>query len=264
MKFIHSANVVHRDIKPGMCFIVIFKQKFFYNLFLANILLNNELTLKICDFGLSRSIDVEDPNSSTLYVATRWYRAPELLLVYEKSSKPMDIWSIGCVFAELLDKPKRKPLFPGESYLHQLDLILDVCGTPKDEDICGCDKAKKYVKNKPFKLRKDLSKRYPLASPLAIDLLNKMLTFNPHKRISLEEALEHPFLKDLHEPEEEIVCDEPFTYNLEEKVPTSEIKKILYEDVITWTKQNHQWEGDAIILDDHDNIIYVPSQLVRV
>lgn len=118
IKFVHSANVLHRDIKP------------------SNILLNSEMDVKICDFGLSRGVDFEnDPTMSTpyvllfifyqffSYVATRWYRAPELLLMWEKAAKSMDMWSIGCIFAELLDKPKRKVLFPGKNYLNQLDLV---------------------------------------------------------------------------------------------------------------------------------------------
>lgn len=80
------------------------------------------MDVKLCDFGLSRGVDHKDPNMSTTYVATRWYRAPELLLQWSESGKSIDIWSVGCLFAEMLQpaKPKRKPLFPGEncSVLH--------------------------------------------------------------------------------------------------------------------------------------------------
>lgn len=91
MLYIHSANVIHRDLKPN------------------NILLNKNCDLKICDFGLARGFDNED-ESKTEYVVTRWYRAPEVILNASEYTKALDVWSIGCIFAELLG---RTPLFPG-------------------------------------------------------------------------------------------------------------------------------------------------------
>lgn len=111
LKYIHSADVLHRDLKPG------------------NLLLNANCDLKICDFGLARTalIDADASEFMTEYVVTRWYRAPELLLSCAEYTSAIDVWSVGCIFAELLG---RKTLFPGKDYVHQLNLIMRVIGTP--------------------------------------------------------------------------------------------------------------------------------------
>jgi len=128
LKYIHSANVLHRDLKP------------------SNILLNANCDLRICDFGLARTSSEKE--YMTEYVVTRWYRAPELLLSCAEYTAAIDIWSCGCIFAELLG---RKPLFPGRDYVHQLNLITRVLGTPSDEDLAFVDseKAKGYLKAMP-------------------------------------------------------------------------------------------------------------------
>ena len=119
MKFVHSANVIHRDLKPG------------------NILVNADCEVKICDFGLARGFipvkGEEDQNAElhmTQWVATRWYRAPEVMLSYKRYTTAIDVWSIGCILAELLT---RRPLFKGDDYGTQLTLIMEVLGTPSDE-----------------------------------------------------------------------------------------------------------------------------------
>lgn len=104
LKYIHSANILHRDLKP------------------SNLLVNEDCELKIGDFGMARGLDSspsEQKRVMTEYVATRWYRAPELMLSLSEYSQAMDIWSVGCVFAEMLG---RKPLFPGTNYLNQLQV----------------------------------------------------------------------------------------------------------------------------------------------
>lgn len=103
LKYIHSANVLHRDLKP------------------SNLLLNSNCDLKICDFGLARISSEAD--FMTEYVVTRWYRAPELLLSSSDYTAAIDVWSVGCIFMELMD---RKPLFPGRDHVHQLRLLIEV------------------------------------------------------------------------------------------------------------------------------------------
>lgn len=209
VKYIHSANVLHRDIKP------------------SNILVSAEMDVKLCDFGLSRGVDFEnDPTMSTPYVATRWYRAPELLLMWDKTSRAMDIWSVGCILAEMLDrtKPRRRALFPGENYLQQIDLILDVLGTPKESEIRGCSKAKQYMRSRPFRTKKDWRTLFPEASSEALDLLDKMLQFDPLKRITVEAALAHPFLSEMHDPSDEPNCATVFDFRYAQDLTHDELK----------------------------------------
>jgi mitogen-activated protein kinase 1/3 len=134
LKAMHSANVLHRDLKP------------------SNLLLNANCDLKVCDFGLARSAASTEDNSGfmTEYVATRWYRAPEIMLTFKEYTKAIDVWSVGCILAEMLSG---KPLFPGKDYHHQLTLILDVLGTPTMEDYYGIKsrRAREYIRSLPFK-----------------------------------------------------------------------------------------------------------------
>ena len=106
----HSAGVVHRDLKP------------------SNILINENCDLKICDFGLAR---IQDPQM-TGYVSTRYYRAPEIMLTWQKYDVEVDIWSAGCIFAEMLEG---KPLFPGKDHVNQFSIITELLGTPPDDVI---------------------------------------------------------------------------------------------------------------------------------
>lgn len=186
LKAMHSANVLHRDLKP------------------SNLLLNANCDLKVCDFGLARSAAASDDNQGfmTEYVATRWYRAPEIMLTFKEYTKAIDMWSVGCILAEMLSG---KPLFPGKDYHHQLTLILDVLGTPTMEDYYAVKsaRAREYIRSLPFKKRASFAAMLPNTNPFAIDLLEKMLTFNPTKRITVEAALQHPYLEPYHDPEDE-------------------------------------------------------------
>eukprot|EP01080_Neovahlkampfia_damariscottae_P004472 gene4472-7853_t len=241
---LHSANVLHRDLKP------------------SNLLLNSELDLCICDFGLSRGIDIDDPTHSTLYVATRWYRAPELLLQYEKSSKPLDIWSIGCILGELLQENKRTPLFRGENTLEQLLVIIECLGTPKEEDMRGHTNAIKYIMSLPLKEKKLWEKRYPKANPLALDMLDKMLHFDPQKRITVEEALRHKYLEDLFE-EEDLIKPKLFDYQFDDgidlKFNKDAVKQMIYDEIIEFNKTHHHVFGDAKYDDDEDEIVVIEN-----
>lgn len=208
LKAMHSANVLHRDLKP------------------SNLLLNANCDLKVCDFGLARSAALSEDNSGfmTEYVATRWYRAPEIMLTFKEYTKAIDIWSVGCILAEMLSG---KPLFPGKdcewsTYTllrrrqqltppdhHQLTLILDVLGTPTMEDYYGIKsrRAREYIRSLPFKKKIPWRQLFPTTPDLALDLLDRLLAFNPVKRISVEEALRHPYLEPYHDPDDEPTAD---------------------------------------------------------
>jgi serine/threonine protein kinase len=151
---------------------------------------NKSCDLKICDLGLARGYEDED-EEKTEYVVTRWYRAPEVILNASEYSKAVDIWSVGCILAELLG---RTPLFPGEDFLDQVQRIISVLGTPSQEDqkYIGNENALKYIKNLPKRTRQAWDKLFPNFKPATYDLLNRMLTFNPDKRYTVDECLGSP------------------------------------------------------------------------
>lgn len=139
----------------------------------------------------------------TDYVATRWYRAPELLLSWKEYTSSVDVWSVGCIFAELL---RRRPFLPGSDTKNQIELIIDYFGTPSEEEISHVpkEKSRKLLKSFPKKKGKSLETIFSNASPLAIDLLKKLMIFDPVKRITVETALRHPYLQALHSEEDEV------------------------------------------------------------
>ncbi|RLV88021.1 Mitogen-activated protein kinase MKC1 [Meyerozyma sp. JA9] len=216
LKYIHSADVLHRDLKPG------------------NLLVNADCELKICDFGLARGFS-EDPEQNagfmTEYVATRWYRAPEIMLSFTNYSKAIDIWSAGCILAELLGG---KPLFRGKDYVDQLNQILLVLGTPDEPTLTkiGSVRAQNYVRSLPAMRKVPYSEIFPNANPLALDLLEKMLTLDPFKRISVEEALEHPYLSVWHDPQDEPRCQVKFDFKAFEKTDDMNVMKQLIMDEV--------------------------------
>ncbi|KRY37988.1 Mitogen-activated protein kinase 1, partial [Trichinella spiralis] len=212
LKYIHSANVLHRDLKP------------------SNLLLNTTCDLKICDFGLARVADPDHDHTGFLteYVATRWYRAPEIMLNSKGYTKSIDIWSVGCILGEMLNS---RPLFPGKHYLDQLNLILAVVGSPSEEDL-QCivnDKARSYLISLPPKEKQPWNKIYPHADQKALDLLDKMLTFNPNRRITVEQALAHPYLEQYYDPADEPICEEPFKFEMEfDDLPKERLKELIF------------------------------------
>ena len=173
MKYVHSAGIVHRDLKP------------------SNIVVNEDWELKLLDFGLARHTD----NEMTGYVATRWYRAPEIMLCIEPLHyhQSVDMWSVGCIIAEMLTG---KELFPGNDHIDQLNRILDLCGTPTEESICKITsgEARNYMRSLPKMERKNFKEVFKGSDPLIIDLLDKMLEIDVDRRITAVQALAHPYI----------------------------------------------------------------------
>jgi len=229
LKYMHSGEVIHRDIKP------------------SNLLLNSECFLKLADFGLARSIAaLENPNDPnpvlTDYVATRWYRAPEILLGSTSYTKGVDIWSVGCILGELLGG---KPLFPGTSTMNQLDRIIEISGLPCEEDIEAINSpfaATMLESLPPTNHRTKLSDLFPHASKDALDLLSKCLQFNPQKRITCDEALKHPFVGEFHVPAEEISCAGVIRIPIDDnhKYSISDYRNQLYEDIVSKKKEQRR------------------------
>ncbi|KZT41979.1 kinase-like protein [Sistotremastrum suecicum HHB10207 ss-3] len=222
LKYIHSANVLHRDLKPG------------------NLLVNADCELKICDFGLARGYtpgakpqntrSTGNQGFMTEYVATRWYRAPEIMLSFANYATAIDVWSVGCILAELLGG---KPIFKGRDYVDQLNQILHYLGTPSEDTLrrVGSPRAQDYIRSLPIKPRILFQTLYPHANPLALDLLGKLLAFDPAKRISCEEALNHPYVQVWHDPLDEPVCDTPFDFGFEEEDSIEGMKQLIVEEV---------------------------------
>ncbi|KAI4884525.1 hypothetical protein NFI96_020492 [Prochilodus magdalenae] len=217
LKYIHSANVIHRDLKP------------------SNLLVNENCELKIGDFGMARGLSAAHPEESrsfmTEYVATRWYRAPELMLSLHHYSLAIDLWSVGCIFAEMLG---RKQLFPGKHYVHQLQLILSVLGTPPESIVgsIGAERVRSYVQSLPSRAPVPLSRLYPQAEPTALDLLGAMLRFDPRERISACQALEHPYLSKYHDSDDEPVCVPAFDFEFDRQpMGREQIKEAILAEI---------------------------------
>ncbi|KAG1331332.1 cyclin-dependent kinase G-2 [Cocos nucifera] len=186
VKYLHDNWVLHRDLKT------------------SNLLLNNRGELKICDFGLSRQYG-SPLKPYTHLVVTLWYRAPELLLGAKEYSTAIDMWSLGCIMAELLAK---EPLFNGKTEFDQLDKIFRTLGTPNEKIWPGFAKLPgvkvNFVKQPYNRLREkfpptSFSGR-PTLSEAGFDLLNKLLTYDPEKRITAEAALKHPWFNEVPLP----------------------------------------------------------------
>lgn len=230
-KYIHSANVLHRDLKP------------------SNLLVNSNCDLAICDFGLARGVSDEVAGKLTEYVVTRWYRAPELLCESEVYGTAVDVWSVGCIFAEILG---RKPLFRGSSTSDQLRLIVEKLGTPTDEDLTGItnESSLKQIRDMPRKGKVSMEALFPDANPLALDLLGRMLEFDQTKRISVEAALEHPYLTELHSKAKEPVCDKAFNFDFEkgypDEMPQRLLQQHMYREMLAIREEQRRKGTDSV------------------
>uniref|UniRef100_A0A8C1TN21 mitogen-activated protein kinase n=1 Tax=Cyprinus carpio TaxID=7962 RepID=A0A8C1TN21_CYPCA len=217
LKYIHSADIIHRDLKP------------------SNLAVNEDCELKILDFGLARHTDDE----MTGYVATRWYRAPEIMLNWMHYNMTVDIWSVGCIMAELLTG---RTLFPGTDHINQLQQIMRLTGTPPASLISRMP-SHEVSSLSPSPLHLFLIK-YLILFVLAVDLLEKMLVLDTDKRITAPEALAHPYFAQYHDPDDEPEA-EPFDQSFEsQELDIEEWKRQTYEEVISF--EPPVFEGDEM------------------
>ncbi|KAL0380151.1 UNVERIFIED_CONTAM: Mitogen-activated protein kinase [Sesamum angustifolium] len=247
LKYIHTANVFHRDLKP------------------KNILANADCKLKICDFGLARVSFNDAPSAIfwTDYVATRWYRAPELCgSFFSKYTPAIDIWSIGCIFAEMLTG---KPLFPGKNVVHQLDLMTDLLGTPPPESIARLTMIQEAAKEKlcvlffnvpakqlsEMKRQGDISavcgrnnlfhlhRNFPMLT-LWLRLLERLLAFDPKDRPTAEEALGDPYFRGLanigREPSTQPISKLEFEFE-RRKLTKDDVRELIYREILEYHPQ---------------------------
>ncbi|XP_053572617.1 mitogen-activated protein kinase 12 [Bombina bombina] len=208
LKYIHSAGIIHRDLKPG------------------NLAVNEDCELKILDFGLARHADSE----MTGYVVTRWYRAPEVILNWMHYTQTVDIWSVGCIMAEMYTG---RPLFKGNDHLDQLTEIMKVTGTPTQDFVqkLQSPEAKSYIKSLPKVQKKDFTALLRFANPLAVNLIEKMLVLDAEKRITATEALAHPYFEQFHDPEDETEAD-PYDDSFDNlELPLDEWKRLTYKEL---------------------------------
>ncbi|KZV42016.1 cell division control 2 isoform 1 [Dorcoceras hygrometricum] len=174
--YCHSHRVLHRDLKP------------------QNLLIDRSTnSLKLADFGLARAFGIP-VRTLTHEVVTLWYRAPEVLLGSRFYSTPVDIWSVGCIFAEMANQ---KPLFPGDSEIDELFQIFRVMGTPNEDVWPGVTSLPDFKFTFPKWPAKDLATVVKNLDASGIDLLHKMLRYDPSKRITAKIALEHEYFKDV-------------------------------------------------------------------
>eukprot|EP00316_Scyphosphaera_apsteinii_P016354 CAMPEP_0119308618 /NCGR_PEP_ID=MMETSP1333-20130426/11566_1 /TAXON_ID=418940 /ORGANISM="Scyphosphaera apsteinii, Strain RCC1455" /LENGTH=375 /DNA_ID=CAMNT_0007312435 /DNA_START=110 /DNA_END=1237 /DNA_ORIENTATION=+ len=226
LKYCHSGDLVHRDLKP------------------SNLLLNEECLCKVADFGLARSLKAMqrgEENASVLtdYVATRWYRAPEILLGSTCYTKAVDMWALGCIISEMF---LGKPLLPGTSTMNQLEKIFEVTGMPSDADVKAINStfAETMISSlastgQPSEARHNLhAKLKGLGTPdEAIDMISNLMHFNPDKRLTVEEALQHPYMAQFFTGSEQ-ACPAKLTVPMDDdhKFTVNDYREKLYQQVV--------------------------------
>jgi len=216
---VHSAGIIHRDLKP------------------SNLAVNEDCELKILDFGLARQED----DTMTGYVATRWYRAPEIMLNWMHYNSAVDIWSVGCIMGEMLSG---KPIFPGTDHIDQLMRIMSLVGTPGPELISKItsEEAVNYIQSLPKMKKKDFRKKFQAINPQAIDLLERMLDLDPDTRITADEALKHPYLHQYHDPSDEPNSG-PYDQSFEDqKLDIQRWKELVYEEIRNFVPREQEQE----------------------
>jgi len=222
LKYMHTGAVIHRDLKP------------------SNLLLNSECLVKVADFGLARSIEQKEDDGQqvlTDYVATRWYRAPEILLGSTEYTKGVDMWSVGCILGELMHG---KPIFPGTSTMNQLERIMEYSGRPSKEDIVAINS--QYAETmldtiaEPETPTSTWASLFPSAEADTIDLLTQLLAFNPNKRLDVEGSLCHQYVEQFHtgNEEDEICCDKKINIPIDDnkKLGVAAYRNELYTNII--------------------------------
>lgn len=227
LKYVHSANLIHWQLKP------------------TNILINAQCDLRISDFSLARpeNIDADPIDGHAEREILQWYAAPEILLNASGHSKAVDMWSVGCIMAEML---AGEAMFPGRDYREQLNCIFDVIGTPSQDDLTCIlsEHMRKFVASMPYRMKFPWIELFPWADFGALDLLENLLTFNPHNRITVKEALAHPYFKKYHQPGDEPNIEWPLKLDVDLKNFTHcELKQKLFVEAKHFSYS--QYDGDC-------------------
>ncbi|KAL7752717.1 negative regulator of the PHO system [Sorochytrium milnesiophthora] len=173
--FCHENRVLHRDLKP------------------QNLLINSRGELKLADFGLARAFGIP-VNTFSNEVVTLWYRAPDVLLGSRNYSTSIDIWSTGCIMAEMYTG---RPLFPGKTNEDQLIKIFKLMGTPTELTWPGVTQYSEYKKNFPYYPAQNIAQILPMIDQFGLDLLQRLLQYQPHARINAKDSLSHLYFHDV-------------------------------------------------------------------
>lgn len=243
LSYLHSSGVAHRDLKP------------------ANILLTKECRLKVCDFGLARgdmpTLDPGDADSDveeqccgvlTEYVVTRWYRAPEVMLLPKHYNQAVDLWSTGCIVGEICG---RRPLFPGKNHVDMIARVASVLGTPSDDDLNWLPKksdAYRFVRKVcPRSAGIRYSDLYPSATSGCLDLMRGLLCWDPAQRLTADEAQEHEYLRSYLPKDGLAEGPEPFDWSFDNFRPsTSAVKERLYRECVRFHPEILDREASAL------------------
>ncbi|CAD5220899.1 unnamed protein product [Bursaphelenchus xylophilus] len=246
VRYLHSGNVLHRDLKP------------------SNVLLDADCRVKLADFGLARSLSqLEDyPEGQNMpelteYVATRWYRSPEILLAAKRYTKGVDMWSLGCILAEML---LGRALFPGSSTINQIERIMNSINKPSKADIdsIGSHYAQSVLEKMPQRPKKPLEILLHCPNPHAIDLVNRLLLFAPHKRLNVEQCLVHPYVLQFHNPAEEPALHYDVTLPLPDHIQLTvqEYRDKLYDMIVSKKTHIRRIQHDKPIRPQAQQTIY--------
>ncbi|KAI1894302.1 hypothetical protein AGOR_G00114420 [Albula goreensis] len=203
IKHLHAAGIIHRDLKP------------------SNIVVKSDCTLKILDFGLART--AATGLLMTPYVVTRYYRAPEVILGMGYQAN-VDVWSVGCIMAEMV---RGSVLFPGSDHIDQWNKVIEQLGTPSQEFLMKLNQSVRTLRTQQTE------------SEPGRDLLSKMLVIDASKRISVDEALQHPYINVWYDPTEVEAPPPAITdKQLDEREHTvEEWKELIYKEVLDWEER---------------------------
>lgn len=216
LQYIHSANIVHYGLKPKC------------------ILINSDCSIKISEFDYARRT-YQDVRDESEWVFNRWYTAPEVMDSYSQVGAESDIWSAGCILAELIE---RLPLFPANNASECFRYFVEKLGTPTEEEMAYLknQQIRNFITNLRYNPRVNWNLKYPKAGNECLDLLDKMLKFDPKNRLKAEECLKHLFFRNLYQSRDIMHSDDHFNWSFEDIPDNREVfERMIYEEALLYS-----------------------------